>query len=380
MSLKRFIPLPLLFIAGCATTPTTLPPAPEQPSPPALMAPPNALQLQIQNYMKQYPHGGVAVAVLQRDATAPGGFRRQDFFWGHTGGLNTPAPNAKTIFELASVSKVLTSALLLRYAQEHRLDIHDPVRLYLPSDVVVPSLEGKEITLAMLANHTSGLPRAARSVTAPYRYQPAQFYRWLANAKLKFAPGNGYLYSNVGVGFLGYLLGLIAHAPLEEAAKRDLFEPLGMHDTTVALTSEQESRLPVFFNKNGQPVRERCCKTLPTLGAGGAFMSTLDDMVRFVAFQLDFFRAPMLQAPHALYQAAEHKIRPKRFVQLGWFKGPIAENSPTMLWGKNGGMPGASTFIGFAPSKGLGIVVLANAPIQAAQLAKKLMRELDAQK
>src|SRR5262249_37891480 len=64
-----------------------------------------------------------------------------------------------TVFEIGSISKVFTSLLLADMVQRGEVKLNDPISKFLPATVKVPTRNGREITLADLATHTSGLPR-----------------------------------------------------------------------------------------------------------------------------------------------------------------------------------------------------------------------------
>jgi serine-type D-Ala-D-Ala carboxypeptidase/endopeptidase len=70
-----------------------------------------------------------------------------------------PEITAETIFEIGSITKVFTALLLADMVDRREVALDDPVRRHVPSAVTVPSRGRREITLADLATHTSGLPR-----------------------------------------------------------------------------------------------------------------------------------------------------------------------------------------------------------------------------
>ena len=98
--------------------------------------------------------------------------------------------NEHTIYEIGSISKVFTAILLSYQAQEGKLDINDPAQKYLPSHVRVPKGTTKEITLANLSDHTSGLPRmpsnfSPRDNMNPYAdYTVEQMYDFISGYTL----------------------------------------------------------------------------------------------------------------------------------------------------------------------------------------------------
>lgn len=64
-------------------------------------------------------------------------------------------PNARTLFEIGSITKVFTATLLATMVEDGRVSLNAPLRSLLPECPDLP----EEITLLRLATHTSGLPR-----------------------------------------------------------------------------------------------------------------------------------------------------------------------------------------------------------------------------
>ena len=77
-----------------------------------------------------------------------------------TMGLSDKRPvNGDTVFDVGSITKVFTALLLADMAQHGEVSVDDPAAKYLDAKKVkMPERAGKEITLADLATHTSGLP------------------------------------------------------------------------------------------------------------------------------------------------------------------------------------------------------------------------------
>ena len=104
------------------------------------------------------------------------------------------------------------------------------------------------IGLLDLATQHSGLPRmpdnfAPAEESNPYAdYHAANMYAFLAKHGVA-KPGNApFLYSNYGFGLLGQALSNRAGEPYPQLLKDEVLDPLGMHDTTVALSPEQQAR------------------------------------------------------------------------------------------------------------------------------------------
>ena len=276
-------------------------------------------------------------------ATAPGG---------------TAAPDADTVFEIGSITKVFTSLVLADMAVKGEVKLDDPVAKLLPPGVLVPGRDGREITLLDLSNQVSGLPRLPGNLKPadagdPYAdYGPARLYEFLAGFKLSRAIGEKYDYSNLGVGLLGHALALKAGTSYEETVRRRVLEPLGMNDTAIVLPDRLKARLAPGFDAALKPVENWA---FDALAGAGALRSTARDMTKFLAAAMGL-RDTRLRAAFALMrQRVRPTGTPDLDIAMGWH---VWKKYGTEIVWHNGGTGGYRSFAGFDPAKKTGVVVL----------------------
>ncbi|HEY6595790.1 MAG TPA: serine hydrolase domain-containing protein [Asanoa sp.] len=132
-----------------------------------------------------------------------------------------------SVFDLASLTKVFTSILVLRQVDRGRIDLRRPVADYLPGFVGA----GKAgITTAMLLAHTSGLPVGA-TVTG-LSSDAERRAAVLATPLVKGAvPGTVFRYSSVGLMVAAQLVEKVTGQRLDRALRGGLTGPLGLRDT-----------------------------------------------------------------------------------------------------------------------------------------------------
>lgn len=141
-------------------------------------------------------------------------------------------------FRMGSNTKTMTAALVLQLVAEHRLVLQDPVEKWLPG--LVPN--GRNITLRMLLNHTSGLydyiqdPGSLARVTGAdtSAVRPEELLAVSAQYPPLFAPGAEYAYSNTNYVALGLVLEKATGQNVATLLQRRIIRPLGMHDTYLA--------------------------------------------------------------------------------------------------------------------------------------------------
>jgi CubicO group peptidase (beta-lactamase class C family) len=283
------------------------------------------------------------------------------------------APDARTVFEIGSVTKTFTALLLAQQLQQGKATLDTPVADWLPG-WKLPSRDGKPITLGLLAGHYSGLPVQAPDLAGsdPYAdYDAKRLRAFLAGYALPRDPGAKYEYSNLGFGLLGYALS--THAGLRYGAllKRDVLQPLGMDDTAVETTPAMRARLAPGHDQAGKPQGRWHFRDAQ---AGcGALLSDGRDMLAYLEANMGQTRTPLAAA-----MKLAHSPRldvPMGRVGLAWISTPTPDG--TVVW-HNGATGGYSSFVGFTADGRHGVVLLANSRAAASALTRLGMAALSA--
>ncbi len=146
--------------------------------------------------------------------------------YGRLYGSTGPAIGPDTPFVVGSISKTFTATLVLRLAAWGVLSLHDPVSRFFPE--ASGGVAG--VTVDHLLRHTSGLPfhtHANPSATAP---RP-DVYREMLSLALESTPGTEVSYSSPAYVLLAGIVERAVGEPYEIVLKREVLDPLGMHDT-----------------------------------------------------------------------------------------------------------------------------------------------------
>jgi CubicO group peptidase (beta-lactamase class C family) len=306
---------------------------------------------------------GIVVGVL-----APDGTRRVVAYG--VSGTSRPL-DGNTLFEIGSITKTFTAAVLADMAAHHELTLDDPVASLLPPGVTVPSRNGRQITLLDLATQSSGLPYmptnfSPRDATNPYAdYSTERLYAFLGSYHLTRDVGSAYEYSNVGVGLLAHALALRAGMDIETLYLKRILDPLGMTDTRIALTSAMRAHLALGHGADGAVVKNW---DLGSLAGAGGLRSTANDMLVYLAANLaadvDSTEGVLASTLHATHVPRRPASGPAVRIGLAWhlLAGPSGQ---TITW-HNGGTGGYRTFAGYDARQRLGIVVLTNSGIPSA--------------
>jgi serine-type D-Ala-D-Ala carboxypeptidase/endopeptidase len=270
------------------------------------------------------------------------------------------APDGDTIYEIGSITKVFTSLLLADMVERGEVSLDTPVAKLLPAGVKVPERGGKQITLLDLSMQVSGLPRMPSNLrpanfSNPYAgYGPAKMYEFLSGYTLTRDIGEKYEYSNLGVGLLGHALARKAGMTYEQLLKKRILDPLGMASTTITLSAEQQKRLAPGYNALLNPAHNW---DFDALAGAGAIRSTANDMLKFLAANLDLTDTPLKAAMHRMRSVRRDTGVPDLDIMMAWH---VWKKYGTEIIWHNGGTFGYRTFAGFCPAKKTGVVVLCN--------------------
>ncbi|MDZ5443507.1 serine hydrolase domain-containing protein [Micromonospora sp. 4G57] len=133
---------------------------------------------------------------------------------------------ASTIFDLASMTKLFTTAVLLTLVDEGRTSLDEPIAGWLPT---FGDGERRRITLRHLLTHTSGLP-ALLQLWTDWPDQASRV-RAVLRTPLVNRPGESFEYSCVGFLVAGLLAERITGRRLPDLVQERVCRPLGLTDT-----------------------------------------------------------------------------------------------------------------------------------------------------
>ncbi|MAT96540.1 MAG: hypothetical protein CL608_05300 [Anaerolineaceae bacterium] len=225
-----------------------------------------ALQAITDNWVSENGVPGVILMVDMPDANF--------IFQGAAGWANPETDEAMMSddqFIISSMTKTFTAVTILKLVEQGKLNLDDPIALYLPHDVVSRLLIidgesfGEAITVRQLLNHTSGLGDFSNGVDVDGNGVPdfkelvlsepdtlwdaSQVLDWaIDNVEPVGQPGEMFSYSDTNYQLLGMIIEAASEMPLHEAYRQFIFEPLGMTHTYF------EFQEPVVTGVNGRSV------------------------------------------------------------------------------------------------------------------------------
>jgi CubicO group peptidase (beta-lactamase class C family) len=300
-------------------------------------------------FLEKSHNSGLSVSVVLRNPQT-GQLEAMLLNYGMTSKGSGQPVTSETVYEIGSISKVFTGILLAEKVNDGTLKLDDPIQKFMPDNVQAPQYKDEPITLVDLATHRSGLPRDLNSDDT------VALYQWLNAFTPAHAPGEQYVYSNLGYMLLGDILARISQSDFDTLEFASVSQPLGLMDTREALDDEENERLAQGYGFDGTPARY--FPDSGAMGPAGYMHSTLHDMTRFLLANMEPDSTPLgLSIKLAQTTQAEGR-NPGSGTGLGWeIENP---GTPQERIYKGGGTPGFTSYISFTADGNSGFVLLTN--------------------
>jgi uncharacterized protein YbbC (DUF1343 family)/CubicO group peptidase (beta-lactamase class C family) len=195
---------------------------------------------------------------------------------------------ADTMFDAASLTKVVaTTPSIMRLVEEGKVRLNDPVTAYLPE-----FQEGQSsITIRDLMTHFSGL-RPDLDLRPAWSGYETGIHRALIDQPQR-APGLRFVYSDINFILLGEIVHRMSGKMLNDYARENFFEPLGMHDTMFLPPAALRPRIaPTEIDPaTGHPFRgvvhDDTSRFMGGVAGHAGLFTTADDLAKFAQMMLD---------------------------------------------------------------------------------------------
>ncbi len=187
-----------------------------------------------------------------------------------------------TIYQIGSVTKQFTTAVILKLQEKQLLNIQDKLSKYFPD---YP--KGDSITIEHLMAHTSGIYSYTddknfmeNEVTIPATRE--KMMGLFMNKPFSFSPGSGWRYSNSGYSLLGYIIEQVAKKPYEQVVHELILRPLAMNNSGFDFTHlKQAEKATGYLILNDQDTVIAPIVDSTVAYAAGAIYSTTEDLYRW---------------------------------------------------------------------------------------------------
>lgn len=270
----------------------------------------------------------------------------------------------KTLFRLASVSKLFTATAVMQLSERGKLNLNDDVNRYLKSFQLQENYPAP-VTFHNLLTHTGGFDERLIGLAARSASEVLPLGEYLAKRMPPrvMPPGDVISYSNHGIALAGYLIEMISGIPFAQYIDENILQPLGMRRSSFL------QPLPLHLAPDlavGYEYQHDTYQPVPSYyindGPAGGLKATAIDISRFMIAHLQdgrYDNAQILEETTARLMHSSHFTSHPRLP--GWAYGfsERFQNNQRAIE-HTGTDPGSASLLYLLPEQKLGFFVAYN--------------------
>ncbi|MET7974192.1 serine hydrolase domain-containing protein [Streptomyces mirabilis] len=269
----------------------------------------------------------------------------------YTAGVGDLATGAKVPRDgqvrVGSNTKTFTAVVVLQLVGEGKIGLDAPVDAYLRGLVRGDGIDGRQITVRQLLQHTSGLPNYSKYLSDDIRYyDPRELLDLALQHKADFAPGTNWAYSNTNYLVAGLIVQKVTGRSLAEEIDQRVIQRIGLRHTYFPAQGEEmiRERHPrgYYQDSAGAPLVDATEWDPSWAWAAGQMVSTNSDLNRFFSALLAGRLLPKAQLEQMRTTVpASYPFPAGARYGLGLVSTPLSCGG--VYWGHGGSMTGYET-------------------------------------
>jgi len=270
--------------------------------------------------------------------------------YGYKNASSNAFNDPNTIFQIASLTKQFTSAVILQLQEQHKLSVQDKLAKYIPD---YPN--GDSITIENLLTHTSGIhnynDEAFMGKNATKHIKADSLIALFKNAQTDFKPGEKYGYCNSNYILLGFIIEKVTGKSYYSIIRENIFQPLGMNHSGFDFASLKSTDKAIGYYKLNHKIKRPAPIVDSSITyAAGSMYSTVGDLYKWdrALYSNKIFHDSSLQKAFKPF---------KNNYGYGWLI-DSAYGKKAVL--HEGGTLGFASFIGRIPEDSICIILLDN--------------------
>lgn len=302
---------------------------------------------------------GVAIGVLQNGQHRTAAF-------GITNIDNPQLVTEKTLFQIGSITKTMTGTIMMRLAEQGKLDLDANVRQYLPHFKVKDEQVSADVKVRDLLTHMSGWVGDHFSTKAGAGDDALSRILAEMTELEQLAPLNSvYSYNNSAFYVAAHIIEVITKDTIQNVMQSMIFDDIGMHDSYIVPSDVMTKPYVVGHNNaaKGISVAQRWALYRAAWAAGGGIM-TAGDMLKYAAFHLgdgtnsDGEQVMQPASLLAMQATQAPKVGTEDAIGITWHLSSVG-NLKVVTHG--GATNGQQAYLLLIPEKDFAITVLTNA-------------------
>lgn len=317
----------------------------------------------IKRYIKRWELNGAQIAVSRHDSL----LYCKGFGWADKERGEYMSPTH--LMRIASVSKLVTAAGIMRLQEMHKLKLSDHV--FGPQGIlcdtaytnVIKDKRYMDITVEHLLRHRAGFTNYAGDPMFSTRYIMMQNHlttppdhdtllKIVLRRRLGYTPGEAQRYCNIGYMLLSMVIEKVTGCDYESWMRANVLEPAGCFDFHIAGNYYKDRRSnevryymhqgsePVYeYNNSGRQV-QKCYgeNDIPRLAGAGGWCASSAELCRFIAAIDGIGRIPDILSKQSVQQMT--RVMPDHGFSIGWNFTPT--DRP---WERTGSLSGTSALV-----------------------------------
>ncbi|WP_017446785.1 serine hydrolase domain-containing protein [Gayadomonas joobiniege] len=325
----------------------------------------------VEQQLRKYSIPGAAYVIVESNKIAA----LETF--GYTDKKRTQRVNQDTVFRLASVSKTFSATLTTMLAQEHKLDLHDPITKYVPEFRLAEKTAANKIQIHHLLSHSTGLiPNAYDNLLAE-NWDMARTLTWFDKLSPLCAPGECYGYQNVAYSLVEPVIETVQTKPFAQLLDERIFDPLKMKNASIGLRpfiqSNNFAKPHVLINKKqGRYIWTQVSvdPDFYKVGPAAGVNASISDLAQWLIANLGY--KPQVLSKDLLTELTTPRIHTTRELKKRYWRNHLNDAYYGYGWRiyqfdgfpvyfHSGWVRGYRAAVGYSPDFDLGFAILLNA-------------------
>lgn len=318
------------------------------------------LDSQIEKFLTKWEIKGASFAVMKDEKL----IYAKGYGWADL--ENLEATDVKHIMRVASVSKLITAAGIMKLCENGSLSLSDKVfgESGILNDSIFSKISDrrmKNITVEHLLRHQGGFTLRRGdplfSIASIMKWEKwdtppdmDRMIQYVLSQKLGYAPGNGTRYSNVGYLILSKVIEKVSGMPYETFIQKNILHPAGCYDFHIAGNTPEEryenevkyyepSNEPLVESYDGSGRMVRRCyggNDIEGLAGAGAWVASPTELLKFIAAIDGRPNVPDILSAESINKMTESSASE---LPIGWSK------TNSSYWSRTGSLSGTSAMI-----------------------------------
>ena len=194
-----------------------------------------------------------------------------------------------SMFRIASMTKSFTAMAVIKLRDEGKLELDDPVQLYIPDMKGIKYLTSDSplITIRHLLTHSAGFPEDNPWGDRQLADTDEQLIQLIKNGiSFSNTPGVAFEYSNLGFALLGQIITKVSGIPYQKYITENILKPLDMNDTEWEYKNVSDEQLAHGYKWLDNKWNEEQLLNDGSFGAMGGLITSINDFSKYIALHL----------------------------------------------------------------------------------------------